>query len=75
MGRTTRKILGFTKNEWNGLGAEAGRQAREARFRQGLPVVVEVNGVTMYEYPDGTFKTTAEYDAEEQRAAGERQAG
>lgn len=74
MARTTRKILGFTMDEWNSIGAEAGRKAREARFRKGLPVVVEVEGVPMYEYPDGTFKTVAEYDAEEQRAAGERQA-
>ena len=72
MARTTRKISGFTLDEWNSLGAEAGRKAREARLRQGLPVVVE--GVPMYEYPDGTFKTVAEYDAEAQRAAGERQA-
>ena len=74
MARTPRKILGFTLDEWNSLGAEAGRKAREARFRLGLPVVVEVKGVPMYEYPDGTFKTVAEYDAEEQRAAGEQHA-
>ncbi len=62
-------------DEWNQLGADAGRKAREACFRKGLPVVIEVGGVTMHEYPDGMRKTTAEYDAEQERALDERKAG
>ena len=75
MEKPTGKVLDFTVDEWDQIGAEAGRTAREARFRKGLPVVIEVNGVTMYEYPDGTRKTTAEYDAEQERATDERKAG
>ena len=75
MKKPTGKILDFTVDEWNQLGADAGRKAREARFRKGLPVVIEVGGATMYEYPDGTRKTTAEYDAEQERTLDERKAG
>lgn len=74
MAKTIHEILA-TVDKWNQIGAEAGRQVRETHFRQDLPVVVEVEGVTMYEYPDGTFKTPAEYDADQQRATGERAAG
>lgn len=63
MEKPTSKILDFTVDEWNQLGADAGRTAREARFRKGLPVVIEVGG------------TTAEYDAEQERASDERKAG
>ncbi len=75
MEKPTGKILDFTVAEWNQVGAAAGREAREARFRKGLPVVIEVNGLTLYEYPDGTRKTPAEYDAEQERATDERKAG
>ncbi len=61
MGMTIQEILDEV-DKWNKIGAEAGRQIREEHFRQGLPVVIEVAGVTMYEYPDGTLKTVAEYD-------------
>jgi hypothetical protein len=69
MAMTIQEILDEV-DKWNKIGAEAGRQIREEHFRQGLPVVIEVAGVTMYEYPDGTLKTVAEYDAEEQRTTG-----
>lgn len=74
MARTIPEILA-TVDKWNEIGAQAGRRVREEHFRQGLPVVIEVEGVTMYEYPDGTLKTVAEYDADQQRALGERAAG
>lgn len=74
MARTIPEILA-TVDKWNEIGAQAGRRVREAHFRQGLPVVIEVEGVTMYEYPDGTLKTGAEYDADQQRALGERAVG
>lgn len=75
MNKPTGKILEFTVDEWDQIGAAAGREAREARFRKGLPVVIEVGGLTLYEYPDGTRKTPAEYDAEQEHAADERKAG
>ena len=74
MAKTIPELLA-TVDQWNEIGAQAGRRVREAHFRQGLPVVIEVKGVTMYEYPDGTLKTVAEYDAAQQRAIGERAAG
>ena len=74
MAKTIPEILA-TVAKWNKIGAKAGRRVREVHFRQGLPVVIEVEGVTMYEYPDGTLKTPAEYDADLQRATRERAAG
>lgn len=46
MEKPSGKILDFTVNEWDQLGAAAGRTARAARFRKGLPVVIEVGGVS-----------------------------
>ena len=74
MAMTIQEILA-TVDKWDEFGGELGREVREAHFREGLPVVVEVEGVTMYEYPDGTLKTVAEYDAEQERTTGERAAG
>ena len=61
-------------DEWNKIGAKAGRQVSEAHFRQGLPVVIEGEGVTKCEYPDRTFKRTAGYGANQRRATAERRA-
>ena len=36
MEKPTGKILDFTVDEWNQLGADAGRKAREARLSEGL---------------------------------------
>ena len=74
MAKTIREILD-TVAKWNEIGAATSRRVREAHFRKGLPVVIEVEGVTIYEYPDGTLKTVAEHDAEQKRATGERAAG
>ena len=63
MARTILEIPA-TVDKWNEIGAQAGRRVCEAHFRQCLPVVIEVAGVPMYEYPDGTLKTVAEYDAD-----------
>ncbi len=70
-----RDLAEFTVDEMNRIGEAAGRRVRAEHFRQGLPVVVEIDGVPLYEYPDGTFKTVREVRAEENRAAGERKAG